>query len=104
MSRTNTGIFNINGIQTYTSDISVEQKDSGGSQKLESLSPTLELCHDLEYGDMVQFSGCLGSGKTSTARDIAQLFTSKGGHTALYVNPSSESDNKRAVEKGSWAL
>ena len=54
---------------------------------------------------MVQFSGCLGSRKTTHALQIAQHFTSHPKHTSLYINPVSPSEAKRAIiETGSYGL
>jgi hypothetical protein len=75
------------------------------NRKLHSFSPLLELCYDLKYGDMIQFSGCLGSRKTTTALNIASIFAKNQSHTSIFVNTVSVSESKRAVdETGSWAL
>ena len=50
------------------------ERENAQDRKIHSLSPILELCYELRYGDFIQFSGCLGSRKTSTAKIIANLF------------------------------
>ena len=65
----------------------------------------LELSHDLKYGDMVQFSGCLGSRKTTTALNIASDFADRRKHTSIFVNTASSSEAKRAVDSaGCWSM
>ena len=72
---------------------------------MRSLSPVLELSHDLKYGDMVQFAGCLGSRKTTTALNIASDFAARRKHTSVFVNTASPSESKRAVESaGCWSM
>ena len=54
---------------------------------------------------MIQFSGCLGSRKTSTAFDIAKIFSQKTDHTSIWINPASVDETKNAVnEAGCWGL
>lgn len=54
---------------------------------------------------MVQFSGCLGSRKTTTALQIAELFAAKKKHTSIFLNSASISESKKAVEtSGCWSI
>lgn len=64
---------------------------------MHSLSPILEICNELKYGDMIQFSGCLGSRKTTTSLNIANNFAKIENHASIFVNLVSESESKRAV-------
>ena len=53
---------------------------------------------------MIEFSGCLGSRKTSTALNIANIFAKKPSHTSIFINSISHSETKRAVLEGSWGI
>jgi len=51
----------------------------------------------LAYGDMINFVGCLGSRKTTTALNIAENFAKKSNHTSIFINTASPNELKRAV-------
>jgi len=74
-------------------------------RKLISLHPFLDICHDLDYGEMFNFSGCQGSRKTTTLTDIFRIFGQHRNHYAFYFNPTSFPDAQRATEEtGCWSF
>jgi hypothetical protein len=46
---------------------------------------------------MINFVGCLGSRKTTTALNICEIFARKSNHTSIFINTASPSEEKRAV-------
>lgn len=63
-----------------------------------SLSPLLDICHELDYGDMYNFSGCYGSKKTTTLTKVIANHNRHHHHLSLYYNPTSFSETEAVIK------
>ena len=70
-----------------------------------SLSPILDICHELDYGGMYNFSGCYGSRKTSTLTKVITNHNRNQQHLSFYYNPTNFSETESVVkESGAWGF
>jgi len=70
-----------------------------------SSNPILDICYDIIKGGIYNFSGCLGSHKTSTLFNIMQNYNQYSGHVGLYLNCASHAETIRAMESaGCWGF
>lgn len=68
------GVFNVNGKSISPSNVRAPNGTAISSRSLLSLTPLLDVCYDLQYGDMFNFNGCYGSRKTSILTKILKEF------------------------------
>jgi hypothetical protein len=61
---------------------------------MQTLSPILNICYDIFYGDMINFNGCMGSKKTSTSESIMRLLSGPS-QIGIYLNSHSYNSCKK---------
>lgn len=90
LKKSNLGVYDVNMVNNSTRNVeTVASNRSNQRRKLLSLSPVLDICYDLNYGGMYNFSGCLGSKKTDVIGNIFKTFSEYENHVSLYYNPTS---------------
>lgn len=80
-------LVDVNGRSLLTAAPLPRLSQENKERRLLSSSPLLDICYDLSYGDMFQFTGCLGSRKTSTLTSILRQLGSEPRGVGLYYNP-----------------
>ena len=67
--------------------------------------PLLDLCQDLKHGRIYNFSGGMGSRRTSALLNALSNHRSHQDHISLYLNPQLHEEVKKASEElGCWGF
>jgi hypothetical protein len=99
------GVLNVNCQNIYTHQSTPAPSLSTDRRALLALTPLLDVCEDLSYGSMLNFTGCLGSRKTTTLSRIISNFSGKERHVSFYFNPTAFQEVERVVrESRGWGV